>query len=214
MALSQELLIYGTGGFAREVAWLAQTSVERFSIVGYIDDDVNAPPALGGVQVQSLDAAARRAPGAGFVAAVGKPATRRRLVESAIRAGLVPVVLTHQSVERSSSVVIGDGSVICAGSILTVDIVLGSYVQINLDCTIGHDCVLEEYATLAPGVHMSGNVRLEMEAYVGTGACIINGTAGNPIVIGRQAIIGAGAVVTKSVPPGVTVVGIPARERD
>jgi serine acetyltransferase len=88
---------------------------------------------------------------------------------------------------------------------------LGKHVQINLDCTIGHDVIMGDYTTLAPGVHVSGWVRFGQKIYVGTGAVIINGTQKKPIVIGDNAVIGAGAVVTEDIPPGITVVGVPAK---
>jgi len=40
---------------------------------------------------------------------------------------------------------------------------------------------------------------------------IKEGQPGQPLIIGRGAVVGMGAVVTKSVPPGATVVGNPAR---
>ncbi|MBP1718669.1 MAG: sugar O-acyltransferase, sialic acid O-acetyltransferase NeuD family, partial [Deltaproteobacteria bacterium] len=109
---------------------------------------------------------------------------------------------------------IGDGTVICAGNILTTNITLGKQVQINLDCTIGHDVVMEDYVTLAPGVHVSGWVHLGNRVYVGTGAVIINGTEEAPIRIGDDAIIGAGACVIESVAKGLTVTGVPAKPVD
>ena len=84
-------------------------------------------------------------------------------------------------------------------------------MQINLGCTIGHDVIMGDYTTLAPGVHVSGCVHFGRRVYVGTGAVIINGTQNNPIVIGDDVVIGAGACVTKSVSAGLTVVGVPAR---
>jgi acetyltransferase-like isoleucine patch superfamily enzyme len=68
-----------------------------------------------------------------------------------------------------------------------------------------------DYTTLAPGVHVSGWAHFGKRVYVGTGAIIINGTQGEPITIGDDAIIGAGACVTKSIPIGETWVGIPAK---
>ena len=45
----------------------------------------------------------------------------------------------------------------------------------------------------------------------GTGAILRQGKPNKPLLIGRGAIVGMGAVVTRDVPPGVTVVGNPAR---
>jgi acetyltransferase-like isoleucine patch superfamily enzyme len=54
-------------------------------------------------------------------------------------------------------------------------------------------------------------VFLGKRVYVGTGAVILNGTQLAPIIIEDDAVIGAGACVTKSVPGGITVVGVPAK---
>jgi sugar O-acyltransferase (sialic acid O-acetyltransferase NeuD family) len=208
------LVVYGAGGFGREVAWLASRASEPRDVVAYADDGASSDAAtLSGLPLISLDEAARRFPGADFSVAVGSATAREKMVARAIAAGLRPTRLVHRHAEISSSVQIGEGSVVCAGCILTVDITIGAHVHINLDCTIGHDAVLEDFVTLAPGVHVSGWVRIERGAYIGTGASIINGTSGAPMIVGAGAVIGAGAVVTRAISPGVTAVGIPARAR-
>jgi sugar O-acyltransferase (sialic acid O-acetyltransferase NeuD family) len=207
-----ELLVYGAGGFGREVAWLAGEASPPARVVAYVDDAA-AGSALHGIPVLGLAEAVRRYPRAAFVVAVGSGSAREEMAAKAVSAGLSPARLVHRRVEMSGTVAIGEGTVVCAGCILTVDITIGAHVQINLDCTVGHDTVIEDYVTLAPGVHVSGCVRLERGSYIGTGASIINGTIDEPLVVGAGATIGAGAVVTRSIPPGVTAVGIPARAR-
>ena len=208
------LIVYGAGGFGREVAWLARHAQNPEQVVAFADDDADPRGlTLHGVPVLSLEAAARANPGANFVVAVGSASARLAMAARATGAGLRATRLIHRDVEMSETVQVGLGSIICAGSALTVDITIGEHVHVNLDCTVGHDAVLEDYATLAPGVHVSGWVRIERGAYIGTGASIINGASATPIVVGAAAIIGAGAVVTKDIAPGVTAVGVPARAR-
>jgi sugar O-acyltransferase (sialic acid O-acetyltransferase NeuD family) len=209
------IAVYGGGGFAREVAWLVQScnvGADLYEVACFVDDDAAAHGSvLNGIPVMGLDEARSRFPGARIVGGIGAPRTRQTLMEKAAAAGFGFETIIHPRVERSRWIEIGEGTVICAGNILTTNITLGKHVQINLDCTVGHDVVMGNFATLAPGVHVSGCVRLGTRVYIGTGAAIINGTQKEPLVVGDDAVIGAGACVTKSVPAGQVVVGVPAR---
>jgi sugar O-acyltransferase (sialic acid O-acetyltransferase NeuD family) len=213
----RELLIFGAGGFGREVASWADRAVWQgrgFEVVAFVDETAPADQ-LNGRPVVSLEVAASRHAGAGVLATVGETRLRERLIAKAREAGLVataPVI--HPNVEYDrDNVAIADGVVICAGSILTVNISVEQHAQINLDCTIGHDAIVGAYSTLSPGVHISGNVTIEPYAFLGTGAVTVNGHPGDPLKIGSGSVVGAGAVVTKDVRPGATVTGIPARPR-
>jgi sugar O-acyltransferase (sialic acid O-acetyltransferase NeuD family) len=209
------IAIYGGSGFGREVAWLVESCngrSGRYDLACFIDDDQSLHgKRLNGVPVVGFEDAKKKYPSAAIVGAVGDPRTREVLMAKAQYAGFSFVAIIHPRVERSRWIEIGEGAVICAGNILTTNIKLGRHVQINLDCTIGHDVVMGDYTTLAPGVHVSGWVQFGERVYVGTGAVIINGTRGKPIIIGNDAIIGAGACVTKSVPSKTIVAGVPAR---
>jgi sugar O-acyltransferase (sialic acid O-acetyltransferase NeuD family) len=208
-----DLIIYGAGGFAREVAWLAESAPAEWGTLRcFVDDDpARAGTSLNGYEVLSLESAQARYAGAGVAVAVGSPGARRSVAARAEAAGFAPTTLVHPSCHRSRWVEIGDGTVVCAGTSLTTNIVLGRHVQINLHCTIGHDVVLADFVTLAPGVHVSGYVEIDAGAYLGTGACIINGASGSVLRIGADAVVGAGAVVTRDVAADTTVVGVPAK---
>ncbi len=210
-----QIAVYGGGGFAREVAWLVQScnrSSHRYDVVCFIDDNEALHGSeLNGVMVMSLEAARARFPDAKVVCAVGSPKVREQIARKAADVGFSFEIIIHPNVERSQWIDIAEGVVICAGNILTTNITLGRHVQINLDCTIGHDVILGDFTTLAPGVHVSGWVHMGRRVHVGTGAVIINGTSDHPLVIEDDAVIGAGACVTKRIAAGTTVVGVPAR---
>lgn len=211
----KQIAVYGAGGFAREVAWLVKScniSEGLYQIVCFIDDDPTTHGTLiNGIPSMSLESAYQRFPDASVVIGIGAPKTREKIANRVAAVGFRHASIIHPRTEMSDWIEIGEGTVICAGNILTTNIVLGKQVQINLDCTIGHDVIMGDYTTLAPGVHVSGWVHFGKRVYVGTGAVILQGTYDAPLMIGDDAVVGAGAVVNKPVLPGVTVVGVPAR---
>ena len=207
----KKIAIYGAGGFGREVAWLAESFENKYNVVCFVDDDPSGKgKVINDIPVFDFTELKHRFPGIAVVAAIGSPSTRQAVMEKVENAGFKSENLIHPRTEMSRWIELGEGTVICAGCILTTNITIGKQVQINLDCTIGHDVIMRDYTTLAPGVHVSGWVHFGKRVYVGTGAVLINGTEKNPLIIGDDVIIGAGACVTKSIDDG-TWGGVPAK---
>lgn len=202
-------MIVGAGGFGREVAWLVDDiNQERpaFDFLGFVDDAATQTqegyPVLG--SMSDWIAAGRQ--DVKVVCAIGDPITRVAVVDRLAKAGLKFATLLHPSVRLSRWVTVGSGSIICAGTTLTTNITVGAHSILNLHCTVGHDAELGEYASLMPGVHISGNVVTGPGVYFGTGASAVN-----DLSIGAWTILGAGAVVTRNLPPAVVAVGVPAK---
>jgi sugar O-acyltransferase (sialic acid O-acetyltransferase NeuD family) len=214
--MTQELIIYGAGGFARELAWLASEAtaagLQSLRVVALVDDNPEAAGRLiNGMEVMGFEAACNRFPQAAFSIGIGSPRARQVLRAKVEAAGFRMLTLVDPLARISRTSTIGTGSVICAGVIVTTNVTIGINVQLNLDCTIGHDAILEDEVTLAPGVHVSGRVHIEQGVYIGTGAVLINGSEDRFLRIGRHSVIGAGASVIRDVPADVTVVGVPAK---
>lgn len=202
--MSNPLVILGAGGFAHETfAWALQTGRR---VVAFYDEFLVGSRVIHHTPVvSSLDGFK----GAEFVAAVGDPATRAKLVAQAALVGLQPChPIIHPSVVVGGDVLVGLGSVICPGSILTWGVKVGGNVILNLNATVGHDAELGDFVTVSPGANISGNVRIGEGSYIGTNAAIRE-----KVRIGKYAVIGMGAVVLRDVEEAAVMVGNPARQR-
>lgn len=212
--------IYGAGGFGREVMPLLRdhllregrlAAVEIPQRLCFVDD---SPPAalVNGHRVLSWEAfLAEPARERHAVLALGSSSARRTLAAKCAAAGVRFLQVRAPTVTILDDVSVGEGALLCGFVTLTSNIRIGRQFQMNIYSYVGHDCVVGDFVTFAPKVCCNGNVVIEDDAYLGTGAIIRQGKPGEPIVIGRGAVVGMGAVVTRSVPPGVTVIGNPAR---
>ena len=148
--------------------------------------------------------------GIGCLVAIGgdKGGDRLQLQRDLVASGLVALTVVHRTAFVAGDARLGAGSQILAGSVVAVDCTLGQACIINTGATVDHECRLGDGVHVCPGAHLAGCVTVGELAMVGTGAIILP-----RVNVGARAIIGAGAVVTRDVPPGATVVGNPARER-
>lgn len=208
----KDLIIFGASGFGREVAW----AVERlnkvkptWNLIGFMDDDESIQGTeINGYRVLGKSNDVGNYPNAYFVCAVGSSRTREKIIKrlTEINSDIKFGTVIDPSVEMSDLVTIGEGTIICAHTIITVNITIGKHVIINLDCTIGHDAVLNDFVTLYPSVNVSGITNIGHAVELGTGMQIIQCKT-----VGEYSIVGAGAVVVKDIPAKCTAVGSPAK---
>jgi len=207
----KNLYIIGAGGFGREVAWIVEriNSIKpTWNLKGFIDDNETLWGSiegeyhvLGGCEHLSTleDVYA--------VCAVGSSNVRKKIIEKLKDTSVKFATLVDPSVLYSNSVKIGEGAIVCAGTIITVDVNIGDHVIVNLDCTIGHDAVIDDFVTIYPSVNVSGNVLIGECSELGTGTQIIQGKK-----VISNTIIGAGAIVVKDCLESGTYVGSPAKK--
>lgn len=203
-------VIYGAGGFGRETSLLVHQinrQAARWNVVGFCDDGkskgeiVDRLPVLGG-----MDYLKEMQEDLGVVLAIADPGVREKIKQQLTNSKLSFPTLVHPSVSVSESCSIGEGSIICSDVVMTVNVTIHPFSIVNLKCTLGHDCVLEDFSSLMPAVNISGNVRLGRGVYVGAGAILLQGVS-----IGDRSVVGAGAVVNKSFDSGKRIMGVPAR---
>ena len=203
----KDLIIIGGGGFAKEIIWLANDCNRK--VKGVLDDSVQTH----NIQVQGATVLGDVSSWVNykdceFIIAIGSPRTRQKVLDKMLTFGEPDfATLIHPSVRFSNTVSIGEGSIICAGSILTADISLGKHNILNLNVTVGHECEFADYVTIAPMVAVSGNVKLHHLVEVGTGAVIRQG-----LNLAEGSMLGMGGILTKNIPERMIYAGNPAKK--
>ncbi|WP_296443232.1 acetyltransferase [Rhodoferax sp. UBA5149] len=207
--------IFGSSGFGREVLplmrqQLRETEGQPWDLV-FVDDNPAAAQLNGHRVLTYAQWLAEPAASRHISLAIGSSTVREKLEARCVTDGVAFFEVRAANVVVMDEVQIGPGAVLSPFVTLTSNIRIGQQFHANLYSYVAHDCVIGDFVTFAPGVHCNGNVVVEDHAYIGTGAILRQGKPGDPLVIGRGAVVGMGAVVTKNVAPGITVVGNPAR---
>jgi sugar O-acyltransferase (sialic acid O-acetyltransferase NeuD family) len=207
--------IFGASGFGREVLPVARqqlqhTETQPWDLV-FVDDNPSVPQVNGHKVMTYAEWLSMPSTSRHICLAIGNSAVRERLVARCTEDGVTFFDVKAANVVVMDDVQVGPGAVLSPFVTLTSNVRIGQQFHANIYSYVAHDCVIGDFVTFAPGVQCNGNVTIEDHAYIGTGAILRQGQPGKPLTIGRGAVVGMGAVVTKNVAPGTTVVGNPAR---
>jgi len=201
-----KIIVIGSGGHAKVIIDAINKSVGN-NIIGLIDDfrqkgemTMNIPVIGKVVDVKNLTQYS-------FIIAVGSNHGRFSIYNKLIDLGLKYINVIHPSAIIGNEVSIGDGNFIAAGTVINSGTEIGNHCVINTAAKIDHDNHIQDFVSIAPGVSLAGNVRVERGSFVGIGSCIIEKKT-----IGRQTVIGAGSVVTKDVGKFKVAYGVPCKE--
>jgi len=197
--MQKPIWIYGAGGMGKETNWLIETYLSnKWLVKGFIDDYKPSGLFMGLPLQTQLNATEN------CIIAITESKIRQSIFEK--NSSLKFCNIIHPEIKLLQSIQLGAGNIISKGVVLTVGISIGNHNIININSTIGHDCIIEDYVSIMFGVHISGNVKIGEGTLVGSGAIILPN-----ITIGKWCKIGAGTVVTKNIPDYATVVGVPGK---
>lgn len=206
----KKIVLYGAGGFGREVALILSGLKDKFELIGYVDDndqftagmDINGIPFLGNRDW----VVAHKDEDIYYNCTIGNARLKRRIQEELTQMGFRFATILDRSVYIPPTTSVGPGCVMYAGVGISVNCQIGAGVLLNNGVTVGHDAVIGDYTTIMPGTGISGAVKVGSEVSIGGHAFVIPGKK-----IGNGATVAAGSVVFSNVRAGTTVLGNPAR---
>lgn len=209
--MTETIIIVGASGHAKVVIDLVERE-GRFSIAGLVDRSravgelVLGHPVIG--REEDLPALVVSRGLGGALIAIGDNFVRCQVAER-LRVAVpeLPLVTAvHPRATIAKDVELGEGTVVMAGVCVNPSARVGRLCILNTRSSLDHDSVMEEGASLAPGVVTGGNCRIGRGAAVGIGAVVLHG-----VEIGEQTVIGAGSVVARAIQSRVVAYGTPAR---
>ena len=206
----EKIVVIGSSGHARVVVDIVECE-GRYQIGGLLDrfrepgETAFGYPILG--REEDLPLLVERHGLTGALVAIGDNFVRANVVarvhELCPALRLATAIHPHAVVARD--VVIGAGTVVMAGVVIHPGAVVGRGCLLNTKASLDHDSVMDDFASLAPGVTTGGNCRIGHGAAVGIGATLIHG-----VQIGEHTVIGAGATVIRNIEPRCVAYGTPA----
>ncbi len=205
----KKLLIIGAGSVGKFIAYNINQFTESFEIIGFLDDDkskhntvIAGFPVLGPVdKVQDYSGK-----GIAIVWGIAFPSVKKKLFDKYQDLSFDFPNFISKDAWVSEAVSFGKGCIVYPGTAINYETIIDDFVVINMNCSLGHNCIINSFASLAPGVNLGGNTKIGNCVEMGIGSSTVQG-----IVIEENAVVGGQAMVIVNVNYGEMVVGIPAK---
>lgn len=211
MKTLKNLLIVGTGDFAREVYWHAQNSIgygEDYMIKGFLEGNIPLQkesykmlplPVFENVSnyvIQEGDV---------FVIAIANTSAKAAIAEILEAKNAQFINIVHKTAMVADDAKIGKDIILCQFTTVSSNVEIRDHVMLNAYTSLGHDAVLGKYSSCMGHVDITGHVVVGEGTYWGSGSRALPSSK-----IGDYAKVGAGSVVLRKVKAGQTVFGVPA----
>jgi len=207
--MKQKLLIIGAGSVGKFIAYNGNQFTQTFEIIGFLDDDVSKHntviagfPVLG--FIEKLNEFSGK--GIALVLGIAFPMVKKKLFDFYQDLSFDFPNLIAKTAWFSDGVIFGTGCIIYPGTTINYETAIGDFVVINMNCSLGHNCTIQSFSSMAPGVNLGGNTHVGKCVEIGIGASTVQS-----IFIGDNATVGGQAMVVSNVSEFDVVIGIPAK---
>lgn len=209
--MCRDIVIYGAGGFGREVHQLIDqinTLKKEYNILGFVDDGVpigslvNGLPILGGINFLK-----KIKYNISVAIAIATPSFLENFISQIENSKIDYPNLIHPSVIFDDKFnEIGFGNIITYNCHMTRNIKMGDFNLLNTRVSFGHDVSIGSYNVFMPNVQISGGVNIQDSNFFGLNSSVLQDNN-----IGNNNIINACTLLSKSITDNRKYFGIPGR---
>lgn len=214
----KDIIIYGAGGFGREVAAMLKRQnviVPTWHLLGFVDDDLHRYPvgtcnAYGPI-LGDIEFLNRYPTPVCVVLAFGKPAVLQCVFNKIMN----PLVTFPNLIGPEAKILdednfrMGRGNIICSYATMSCGVCLGDFNVFNNRCSVGHDAQIGNFNTFMTATRISGDTHIGEYNFFGVGSILIQGQT-----VGTHTTIAAGAVVMRKTKDNALYIGNPAKKME
>ncbi|MDW5289374.1 acetyltransferase [Formosa sp. PL04] len=206
-----KIVIIGASGHAKVIIDIIELQ-NQFEIIGLVDTYKKKGEILYNYKIlgteKDLPILIKEHDIDGGIIAIGDNWTRKKVYEEieGIFSDFKYITAIHPHSVIGKNVKIGAGTVIMAGVIINSDAVIDRHSIINTKSSVGHDTIIKEFASVAPGVTIGGDVNIGKGTAISLGVNVLEG-----VTIGKYCVIGAGSLVNRNIKAKTLAYGIPAK---
>jgi len=192
-----KIAIFGASGQGREVADIC--AVTGYDEIVFLVGDINETCLWSGKVFVDTPEQVKMLHDQGFHFAIGIGSPKvRKIIAEKYPYLTFPNLFHPEATIGSRQVELmaqTKGCLVMAGTRISDNVVTGDFCLFNFNCSIGHDCIIENYASVMAGVNILGNVHIGEAAYIGAGSTIMHGTNEAKMIISDNSMVTVGSVV-------------------
>lgn len=203
----RDLVIIGAGDVGKFVAYHF-SNLSEYRLLGFLDDDKNKlGKSIANYPVLGDWTYLKRKKNISVILGIADPLSKLKIWNNLKEiTGIEFPNLIHPECWLGGNATFGIGNIVYPGVTINYDTKVKNFITINMNCAIGHNCILNDFVSLSPGVNLGGFTEIGENSFIGIGSNTIQS-----IKIGTQCTIGGGSMIIKNIPSGSTVVGNPGR---